>query len=50
MSQSLGWIAQDAGLFKKYNIDHNLVFIASSSIVTAALVGVEFTIKQYHSR
>jgi NitT/TauT family transport system substrate-binding protein len=39
MSQSLPWIAQDAGLFKKYNIDHNLVFIASSSIVTAALLG-----------
>jgi ABC-type nitrate/sulfonate/bicarbonate transport system substrate-binding protein len=39
MSQSLGWIAQDAGLFKKYNIDHNLVFIASSSIVTVALLG-----------
>ena len=39
MSQSLAWIAQDAGLFKKYNIDHNLVFIASSSIVTAALLG-----------
>jgi ABC-type nitrate/sulfonate/bicarbonate transport system substrate-binding protein len=39
MSQSLAWIAQDAGLFKKYNIDHNLVFISSSSIVTAALLG-----------
>jgi ABC-type nitrate/sulfonate/bicarbonate transport system substrate-binding protein len=39
MSQSLPWIAQEAGLFKKYNIDHNLVFIASSSIVTAALLG-----------
>jgi ABC-type nitrate/sulfonate/bicarbonate transport system substrate-binding protein len=39
MSQSLPWIAREAGLFKKYNIDHNLVFIASSSIVTAALLG-----------
>jgi ABC-type nitrate/sulfonate/bicarbonate transport system substrate-binding protein len=39
MSQSLPWIAQEAGLFKKYNIDHTLVFIASSSIVTAALLG-----------
>ena len=27
MSQSLGWIAQEAGLFKKYNIEHNLVFV-----------------------
>ena len=39
MSQSFPWIAQEAGLFKKYNIDHNLVFIVSSSIVTAALLG-----------
>lgn len=41
MSQSLPWIAQEAGLFKKNNIDHNLVFIASSSIATAALLGGE---------
>ena len=33
------WMAQEAGLFKKYNIDHELVFIASSGIVTAALLG-----------
>jgi NitT/TauT family transport system substrate-binding protein len=39
MSQSFPWVAQEAGLFKKYNIDFNLVFIASSSIVTAALLG-----------
>jgi ABC-type nitrate/sulfonate/bicarbonate transport system substrate-binding protein len=39
MAQSLPWIAQEAGLFSKYNIDHNLVFVVSSSIVTAALLG-----------
>ena len=39
MSQSFPWVAQEAGLFKKYNIDFNLVFISSSSIVTAALLG-----------
>lgn len=39
MSQSMPWIALEAGLFKKYNIDHQLVFISSSSIVTAALLG-----------
>ena len=39
MSQSMPWMAQEAGLFKKYNIDFNLVFISSSSIVTAALLG-----------
>jgi NitT/TauT family transport system substrate-binding protein len=39
MSQSFPWIAIEAGLFKKYNLDFSLVFIASSSIVTAALLG-----------
>ncbi|MGE5852661.1 MAG: ABC transporter substrate-binding protein, partial [Deltaproteobacteria bacterium] len=39
MSQSMPWMAQEAGLLKKYNIDFNLVFISSSSIVTAALLG-----------
>lgn len=39
MSQSLPWIAQEAGLFKKYDLDHSIVFVASSSIVTAALLG-----------
>ena len=39
MSQSMPWMAQEAGLFKKYNLDHELVFIASSGIVTAALLG-----------
>jgi ABC-type nitrate/sulfonate/bicarbonate transport system substrate-binding protein len=39
MSQSLPWIAEEAGLFKKYNLDHSLVFVASSSMVTAALLG-----------
>lgn len=39
MSQSLPWIAQGAGLFQKYNLDFQLVFIASSPFVTAALLG-----------
>jgi NitT/TauT family transport system substrate-binding protein len=39
MSQSMPWMVLEAGLFKKYNIDHELVFIASSGIVTAALLG-----------
>jgi len=39
MSQSMPWMAQEAGLFKKYNLDFNLVFVSSSSIVTAALLG-----------
>jgi ABC-type nitrate/sulfonate/bicarbonate transport system substrate-binding protein len=38
LSTSYPWIAQEAGLFKKYNLDFSLVFIASSNIVTAALL------------
>jgi ABC-type nitrate/sulfonate/bicarbonate transport system substrate-binding protein len=38
MSQSLPWMAEEAGLFKKYNLDYPQVFIASSAIVTAALL------------
>jgi ABC-type nitrate/sulfonate/bicarbonate transport system substrate-binding protein len=39
MSQSLPWMAHEAGLFKKHNLDFSLVFISSSGIVTAALLG-----------
>ncbi|HEY3304335.1 MAG TPA: ABC transporter substrate-binding protein [Candidatus Binatia bacterium] len=39
MSQSMPWIAQEAGLFKKHNLDFQLVFIASSNMVTAAMLG-----------
>lgn len=39
MSQSMPWIAQEAGLFPKYNLDFQLVFIASSGMVTAAMLG-----------
>lgn len=38
LSQSLPWIAREAGLFKKYNLDFDLVFIASSPSVTAAML------------
>jgi NitT/TauT family transport system substrate-binding protein len=38
MSQSMPWIAQEAGLFEKYSLDHQLVFIASSNMVTAAIL------------
>lgn len=41
MSQSMPWIAQEAGLFEKYNLDHHLVFIASSGVVTAAILSGE---------
>ena len=39
ISQSMPWIAQEAGLFKKYDLDFQLVYIASSGLVTAALLG-----------
>src|SRR5919199_167740 len=38
MSQSMPWMAEEAGLFKKYNLDYQQVFISSSSLVTAALL------------
>jgi len=41
MSQSLPWVAEEAGLFKKHKLDFQLVFISSSSIVTAALLGAD---------
>jgi len=39
MSQSMPWIAQEAGLFAKHGLDFQLVYIASSGMVTAAMLG-----------
>jgi len=39
LSQAMPWIAQETGLFQKYNLDFRLVFIASSPSVTAAMLG-----------
>ena len=39
MSQSMPWIAQESGLFKKYDLDFRLVFISSSPVATAATLG-----------
>jgi NitT/TauT family transport system substrate-binding protein len=36
MSQSMPWIAQEAGLFNKHDLDFRLVFIPSSPVATAA--------------
>ena len=36
LSQSMPWIAQEAGLFKKYDLDFRLVLIVSSPVATAA--------------
>jgi ABC-type nitrate/sulfonate/bicarbonate transport system substrate-binding protein len=33
------WVAQEAGLFRKYNLDFNLVYIAASPPATAAMLG-----------
>ena len=38
LSQAMPWIAQDAGLFRKYNLDFPMVFIPASSAVTAAML------------
>jgi ABC-type nitrate/sulfonate/bicarbonate transport system substrate-binding protein len=39
MSQSMPWIAEEAGLFRKYDLDFQLVYISSAPMVTAALLG-----------
>ena len=39
LSQSVPWIAREAGLLQKYDLDFQLVFIASSPAVTAAMLG-----------
>jgi ABC-type nitrate/sulfonate/bicarbonate transport system substrate-binding protein len=39
MSQSMPWIAQEVGLFRKYDLDFQLVYIAASAMVTAAMLG-----------
>src|SRR3989442_6532556 len=39
MSQSMPWIAQEAGGFNKYHLDFPVGFIASSRMVTAAPFG-----------
>ena len=38
MSQSMPWIAEEAGLFKKYSLEFQLVYISSASMVTAAML------------
>ena len=38
MSQSMPWIADEVGLFKKYDLDFQLVYISSASLVTAAML------------
>ena len=39
VSYSMPWIAREAGLFRKYNVDMDLVYIASSGVANAALLG-----------
>ena len=37
MSQSMPWIAQEAGIFRKYNLEFPLVYIGTSPLATAAM-------------
>jgi NitT/TauT family transport system substrate-binding protein len=41
MSQSMPWIAEEVGLFRKYDLDFQLVYISSASLVTAAMLSGE---------
>jgi ABC-type nitrate/sulfonate/bicarbonate transport system substrate-binding protein len=39
MSQSMPWIAEEAGIFKKNDLEFPLVYIGSSPLATAAMLG-----------
>ncbi len=39
MSQSMPWIAEEVGLFRKHNLDFPLVYIGTSPLATAAMLG-----------
>ena len=39
LSQSMPWIAQEPGPLKRYQVEFPLVFIASSPVMTAAILG-----------
>ncbi|HEX2229938.1 MAG TPA: ABC transporter substrate-binding protein [Candidatus Binatia bacterium] len=39
LSQSMPWIAEEAGLFRKYDLEFPLVYIGSSPLATAAMLG-----------
>ena len=39
MSQSMPWIAEEARLFRKYDLEFPLVYIGSSPLATAAMLG-----------
>jgi ABC-type nitrate/sulfonate/bicarbonate transport system substrate-binding protein len=39
MSQSMPWIAEETGLFRKYNLEFPLVYIGTSPLATAAMLG-----------
>lgn len=46
MSMSLPWIAEGAGLFRKYNLDFHLVYVATTPIATAAILGGDAEVVQ----
>ncbi len=41
ISQSLPWIAREAGIFRKYNLDFDLVLMRSAGTAAAAMIGGE---------
>ena len=41
MSQSMPWIAEETGIFRRYNLEFPLVYIGTSPSATAAMLGGE---------
>src|SRR5438552_1455585 len=39
ISQSMPWIAEEAGLFRKYDLDFQLIYLSSAPLMTTAILG-----------
>ena len=44
MSQSMPWIAEETGIFRKYNLEFPLVYVGTSPLATAAMLGTARTL------
>ncbi|HKY09209.1 MAG TPA: hypothetical protein VJQ55_13240 [Candidatus Binatia bacterium] len=41
MSQSMPWIAEETGIFRRHSLEFPLVYIGTSPLATAAMLGGE---------
>src|SRR4030095_16997114 len=50
VSQSLPWIAREAGAFKKHNLDFDLVYVQAAAAAAAALIGGDAAMGLHRAR